>query len=70
MRSYRGFVLLLTVISVVTTGLSLLFAYMTRYLINSASDGDKNKLFIFSAVLLGLLLVRIALQTFSRYYAE
>ena len=70
MRPYRGFVLLLTVISVVTTGLSLLFAYMTRYLINSASDGDKNKLFIFSAVLLGLLLVRIALQTFSRYYAE
>ena len=55
MRPYRGFVLLLTVISVVTTGLSLLFAYMTRYLINSASEGDKNKLFIFSAVLLGLL---------------
>ncbi|MBQ8291829.1 MAG: ABC transporter ATP-binding protein [Clostridia bacterium] len=70
MKPYRGFVFFLTVLSVVTTSLSLVFAYMTRYLINSASNGQTKRLFAFAAALLGVLLVRIALQTFSGYMAE
>ncbi len=70
MRPYRGHVLFLTCFSVLSTVLSLAFAYMVRYLINSASSGERKMLWIFSAVLLGLLLVRIALQTVSGFCAE
>ncbi len=70
MRPYRAFVIFLTVLTVVTTVLSLAFAYMTKFLINSATDKQSTKLFIFSAVLLGLLLLRIAIQTVSGYLAE
>lgn len=70
MRPYRGHVLFLTCFSVVSTALSLAFAYMVRYLINSASSGATKMLWTFSAVLLGLLLLRIALQTVSGFCAE
>ena len=70
MRPYRAFILILALLSALATGLSLAFAYMTRYLINSASQGDSNKLLFFSLLLLGLLLVRIALQTVSGYSSE
>ncbi len=70
MRPYRAFILFLTVLSVITTVLSLAFAYMTRYLINSASAGAIDKLVFFSVLLLCLLLVRILLSTISGFYAE
>lgn len=70
MRPYRVFVLFLTLLSVISTALSLSFAYMVSYLINSATDGNTKKLWIFSAVLLGVLLLRIALQTVSAYCSE
>ncbi len=70
MRPYRAFILFLTFITVVTTTLSLAFAYMVRYLINSASGGERRLLWIFAAVLLGVLLLRIGLQTVSGYLAE
>lgn len=69
-RPYRISVIFLTCFSVITTILSLAFAYVTRYLINSASAKDESLLWIFSGVILGLLLLRIALQTVSGYYAE
>lgn len=69
-RPYFGRIVCLACITVVTTVLSLAFAYMVRYLINSASKGEANKLWIFSAVLLGTLLLKIALQTVSGYVAE
>ena len=70
MRPYRTFIVFLSVITVITTVLSLAFAYMTKYLINSATDKQSQRLFIFSGVLLGVLLLRIALQTFAGYLAE
>ena len=70
MRPYRAFILFLTLLSVITTGLSLAFAYMTRYLINSASAGAVDRLVFFSILLLSLLLVRILLSTISGFYAE
>lgn len=70
MRPYRGFVFFLTCLTVVSTGLSLAFAYMVQFLVNSASEKNTQLLFVFSAVILSVLLVRIALQTFSGYAAE
>ncbi len=70
MRPYRASIFLLTVFAVITTALSLAFAYLVRYLINSASAGNGRLLLIFSVILLGVLLFKIALQTYSGYYAE
>lgn len=70
MKPYRARIFLLSVLSVVTTLLSLTFAYMVRYLINSASNKQTKLLLIFSGVVLGVLLVRIALQTIAGYTAE
>lgn len=70
MRPYRGYIVFLTVFSVVTTLLSLAFAYIVRYLLNSATQGAEQLLWLFSALILGLLLLRIALQTVANYQAE
>ncbi len=70
LRQYRGSILFLTLLTAVTTLASLGFAFTTRYLINSASKGNKRGLIVFSCVLLALLLVRIATQTIVRYYSE
>lgn len=70
MRPYSAFIFFLTILTVFATVLSLAFAYMTKYLINSATDKRSDRLFIFSAVLLGILLLRIVLQTLSGYWAE
>jgi ATP-binding cassette subfamily B protein len=69
-RPYRVFIVFLTVFSVVTTLLSLAFAYIVKFLIDSASNGQAQLLTVFSIVILGLLLIRIALQTFANYQAE
>ncbi len=70
MRPYRVSIGLLTLLNVITTGLSLAFAYTVQFLINSASAKDGRMLWIFAAVLLGMLLLRIGLQTFSSFQAE
>ncbi|MBQ8284603.1 MAG: ABC transporter ATP-binding protein [Clostridia bacterium] len=69
-RPYWTFILFLTFFTVVATLLSLAFAYMMRYLINSASDGKVKQLWLFTIVILGLLLLRIALKTFTNYLSE
>lgn len=70
MKPYRGFIAMLTVFSVITTLLSIAFAYFTSYVINSATAGDVDKLWFFSILLLSLLLLRIGLQTLSSYLSE
>ncbi len=70
MRPYRTFVIFLTFFTVFATILSLAFAYLTKYLINSATDKQPNRLFVFSAVLLSILLLKIILQTLSTFYTE
>ena len=70
MRPYRGFVFFLACLTVFSTALSLTFAYMVQFLVNSASDKNTQLLWLFAGVLLGVLFLRIALQTFSGYAAE
>ncbi len=70
MRPYRVSILSLTVLGSIATLSTLAFAYLVRYLINTAADGDKKLLCIFSAVALGLLLLKIFIRTFDSYYAE
>ena len=70
LRPYRTFIFFLAVLSVAATLFSLSFAYMVRFLINSASDGSKQKMIVFSAVLLGVLFMKIFLHTLGGYLSE
>lgn len=70
MRPYRGHILFLAFLCVFVSLLSVAFAYIVRYLINSAARGEKDLLWIFSAVLVVLLLIRIFLKTTERFHAE
>lgn len=67
---YRGSIAFLTVCSVLTTLLSLAFAYLVKYLIDSASNGRPDSLALFATIVLGILLLRVALQTWSNYQSE
>ena len=70
MRPYRASILFLTCLAVLTTAFSILFAYVVRYLINSASDKQTEKLWYFAGVLLGLLLLKILFKVLRGYYTE
>ena len=69
-KPYGAHVIFLTALSVLTTVFTLAFAYLVRYLINSASAGDSKLLWIFSAVLLGSLLLKILLKTLNGYFVR
>ncbi|MBQ3019940.1 MAG: ABC transporter ATP-binding protein [Clostridia bacterium] len=69
-RPYGAFIVFLTVLTVLSTVFSLAFAYMVRYLINSATNQQATRLWIFAGCLLGLLLFRIALKTWTGYLSE
>ncbi len=69
-KPYKGFVFFLTVLSVFATVFTLGFAYLVRYLINSATAGDSKQLWIFAAILLGVLLLKILLKTTEGFLAE
>ena len=69
-RPYNGRVAFLTVLSVISTLCSLAFAYFVRYVINSASAGNAEKLWTFAGVLLLLLFGKILLKTLTGYFSE
>ncbi len=69
-RPYFGVVCFLTALTITVTLLTLAFAYLVRYLINSASSGEEKLLWIFAGVLLGVLLLKIVLKTLEGYLAE
>jgi ATP-binding cassette subfamily B protein len=69
-QPYGKRVLFLTGLSVATTVFTLAFAYLVRYLINSAARGNSKQLWIFSAILLGTLFLKILLKTLSGYFSE
>lgn len=69
-RPYRGAVLFLTVLTVVATLLSLAFAYLTQYLVNSARDKDEKLLIVFSVALFCLIFARILLSALQNYLNE
>ncbi len=60
----------MTLLSVAVTVFSLAFAYLVRYLINSATAGKASGIWIFSAALLGVLLLKIFLKTWNNFAAE
>ncbi len=69
-RPYTASVVFLTVLSVFTTLFALAFAYLTRYLINSATDGNGSLFLMFAIILLVALLFKIILKTWGSYVAE
>lgn len=69
-RVYVSPVLFLTVLTAFTTLFSLAFAYMTRYLINSASDKNGRLFWVFAIVLLTVLLLKIVCKALDGYYSE
>ncbi len=69
-RPYRASVFFLTVLSVSVTVFSLAFAYLVRYLINSASDNNTQALWKFAGILLGVLLFKIGLKTLNGFCSE
>lgn len=69
-KPYRASVVALSIASVVATGLSVAFAYLTKYLVNHAAKGENGETIFFAAVLFGLVVLKIVLQAFLRYYTE
>ena len=69
-QPYGRRILFLMVLSVTTTIFTLAFAYLVRYLINSATQGDSKQLWIFATILLGTLLLKILLKTLNGYCSE
>lgn len=69
-RPYRASILFLTCLSVFAMVFSLAFAYTVRYLINSASNKESKWLWIFSALLLSFLLLKILFNTLKGYFSE
>lgn len=67
---YRNTILFLAFLTIVTTLFGLAFAYLVRYLINSASAGDKGRLLTFAGIVLGVLLCKIFLQTLNGFLSE
>ncbi|MBQ8884986.1 MAG: ABC transporter ATP-binding protein [Clostridia bacterium] len=70
MRPYRGNIVFLTALGIVSTLLSLAFAYLVRYLINGAEKEDKALLLLFAGILLGIVFLRVLASTLSVYFAE
>lgn len=70
MRPYRGSILFLTFLTVLSVVLSLAFSYMLQYVINSAAAKEKKKLIIFSVAILLVVIGRVLSQTYSGYLAE
>ena len=69
-RPYGKGIFGLTVLNVLSVLFSLAFAYMVRYLVNSADEKDKNRLLLFSVCLVGLVLLRILFKTLDVFFAE
>ncbi len=69
-RPYRASIFFLTTLAVLTTAVSILFAYMVRYLINSATDKESKKLWLYASILLGALFLKIILKVMRGYYTE
>ena len=69
-KPYKRSVITLTAASVLATCLSVAFAFLTKFLVNSATDGDKKGIVTFIVVLLAVLIFRITLQALIRFFSE
>lgn len=67
---YRGGIFFLAVLTVSGSVLSVAFSYLVRYLVDGASSGSRRTLLFFSAVLVGILLLRIGVRSYHYYLKE
>ncbi len=70
MQPYRASIFFLTCLTIIAAVISLAFAYLVRYVINSATKGQNKTLWILSSVLVGLLLFKILLKIIDSFWAE
>lgn len=69
-KPYRNKIVFLTVLTVFATALSVAFAYLTSYLVDSATKNNRQGLIIFACVILGVLIARITIRAITNYYTE
>ena len=67
---YRLSIVFLTVLTVLSTVCSVGFAYLTSYLINSATDKNNDGIILFSCIVLSLLVGRVILRAGISYWSE
>lgn len=69
-KPYRGRIAILTVTSVLASLFSVAFAYVTQFLVNGASAGEKTLIIILACALVAILLLRIVARTLNSYLSE
>lgn len=67
---YRGRIILITVLSLAVSILSLAFAYITKYIVNSAALAEKGKTVAFIIAAIAFLVLKIVIKCVSNYSSE
>lgn len=67
---YRGKIVLITVLSLAVSVCSLAFAYITKFIVNSAASADGGKTVAFIIAAVAFLLFKIVLKCVSNYSSE
>lgn len=67
---YTPSIVFLTVLNVLATVCSVGFAYLSSFLINSATKNDQNGIILFSCVVLSLLIGRVVLRAGITFWSE
>lgn len=70
LRPYRASIAFVTILSVLATLASLAFAYIIRYLVTAAENKQQDTIWIISAILLGILVLKIFMNVFYNYSTE
>lgn len=66
----RKKIFLITALSLIVSGCSLAFAYLTKYIVNSATIADKSRTIAFIIAAIGLLTLKIILKSLYGYSLE
>lgn len=66
----RKKIFLITALSLIVSGCSLVFAYLTKYIVNSATIADKSRTIALIIVSVGLLTLKIILKSLYGYSLE
>ncbi|MBQ5926680.1 MAG: ABC transporter ATP-binding protein, partial [Clostridia bacterium] len=70
MRPYRGNIVFLAVLTVISAVLALSFSYLIKDLVNGAAAGNKRRILTFAGILLCIVFTKVVVQTLSSYLAE
>lgn len=68
--SFQPFIILIAFFNVLVSVFSLAFAYLVRYLVNSATHKDNKMMVLIASILISLIVLRILVQISSSYLAE